>query len=247
MVVIDLDNRATYADLFDKILYAKEVWPILESDFRGSQEKLGELCAEPDCIHDPLLKKLQSDCEHLFHKTYSHVTAYHSCRTDDSKKYFQYGLLTATPERLEAMAREKLAGQEDLEKGIVDAKTYFNAFGDSVHMFISAEFADVDYLKKGSLYLRKVGGRSAGEGGCKDKPVFVKCRIPVSWLQDVSYVRDYKFLYRYVSSMMSRCIWAKACPNEKYYEGGQTLALFKDIPPENILEILDAGVCVNWR
>ncbi len=247
--MLDLDTTATYANIFDEILYANDVWPVLDSYFNDSHGKIGELFSDTYSINDLFLRKLQHNCENLFLKKYTYVTAYHACCTDSPEQYLQLGLLTATQLRLEAKAREIFFGMVGLEEAIIGARSYFTSYGDSLHMYISAEFAAIEYLEKGCFYLRRVAADLGGEERLmrQGKPVFVKCKIPVSWLQDSCFGREYRFLYRYVSSLMRRCIWARACPSERYCEPPETLAIFKAVPPDNVLEILDASVCNNWR
>ena len=248
--MLDLDTPATYAGIFDKILYADDVWPVLDSYFKDRKGEIGELFVDPASIKDLFLKKLQHNCEDLFRKKYTYVTAYHACRTTDPKQYRLLGLLTATQERLEAKAREIFAGKDGLEEALSKEKSYFDAYGGQVHMYISAKFAAVDYLDGGSLYLRKVAAKLGGEGRLKrqDKPFFVKCKLPFSWLQfSSSFWGEHRFLYRYIAALMSECIFEKVSPGDKYLYWNETLAISKDIPPENVLDILDADVCINWK
>ncbi|MFA5499995.1 MAG: hypothetical protein WC404_02830 [Candidatus Omnitrophota bacterium] len=249
LTTLDLDTPSTYAGIFHKILYAEDVWPVLDSYFKDGHGKIEELFANPDNIKDPFLKKLQHNCEDLLRKKYDYVTAYHACRTNDPEQYCRFGLLIASQERLEAKAREIFTGIGGLEKAISEAKSYLDAYGGSVHMYISAEFADIDYLDKGSFYLRKVGANLGGEGRLErqGKSFFVKCRIPLSWLSGSSPFGEHKFLYLYVAALMRRCIWVKAYPDEKYRDWPQPLAVFKAIPPENVLAVLGAEVCISWR
>lgn len=247
--ILDLDTPATYIGILDETIYAEDVWPVLESYFKDKQGKIGELFVDTASIKDPFLKKLQHSCEDLFRKRYNYVTAYHACRTNDPEQYRKFGLLTASQERLEAKAREIFFGKEGLEEAISKEKSYFEAYGGQVHMYISAKFAAIDYLEKGSLYLRKV----AAELGTEDclerqgKSVFVKCKLPLSWLQfSSSFWGEHRFLYRYTAALIRKCIWAKAFPDEEC-EDCETLAVSKDIPPENVLAILDAEVCINWK
>jgi len=106
LTTLDLDTPATYAGIFDEILYADDVWPGLNNYFNDRQGKINELFADPASINDSFLKKLQYNCENLFRKKYDHVTAYHACRTNDPEQYRRLGLLIASQERLEAKARE---------------------------------------------------------------------------------------------------------------------------------------------
>jgi hypothetical protein len=250
LTTLDLDTPATYAGIFDKIIYAEDIWPVLDSYLKDNTGMIGELFADPININDPFLKELQYICEGLFRKRYTYVVAYHACRTTEPEQYRRLGLLTVTQERLEPKAREIFAGEEGLEEAISKEKSYFVGYGGQVHMYMSAKFAAVDYLEGGSLYLRKVaadlGAEERLEG--RGKPVFVKCKLPLSWLQfSLSYWGEQRFLYCYVAALISECIFAKVSPDDKYMYFNGTLAVVKDIPPENVLAILDAGVCINWK
>jgi hypothetical protein len=246
--ILDLDAPTTYTGIFDKIICSEDVWPRLESYLNDNQGGIGELFADSDSIKDPFFKELQRDCENLFRKKYGHVVAYHACRTNDPEQYFRFGLLSASQKRLETKAREVFASKEGLEEAISKEKSYFKAYEGQVHMYVSAKFAAIDYLDKGSMYLRKVAVNIGGDLERQGKPVFVKCKVPLSWLQaSSSYWGEFRFLYRYVAALMSECIFAKVSPDDKYMYFNETLAVFKDIPPENVLAILDANVCVNWK
>lgn len=242
---LDLDDSSTYAGIFDGILYADDIWPILKDDFNNRQEIFSK---NPEDITNPKIKNLRYKCDEVFKKSYICVMAYHACRTDDPEQYRRLGLLTATQERLEAKAREIFAGIEGLEEAISKEKSYINAYKGQVHMYVSAKFAAIDYLDKGSMYLRRVAVNIGGDIEKQGNPFFVKCKIPLSWLQFLSsYWGELSFLYCYVVALMSECILAKISPDDKYIYFNETLAVSKDIPPENILEILPAEVCINWR
>lgn len=244
---LDLDDPLTYAGIFDEILYADDVWPILEDDFNDRQEIFSE---NPEDITNPNIKDLRYKCDEVFKNNYIYVMAYHACRTNDPEQYRRLGLFTATQKRLEAKAREIFAGIEGLEEAISKEKSYIDAYGGQVHMYISAKFAAIDYLDKGSLYLRKVAANFGAER-CLEKqgkPVFVKCKLLLSWLQfSSSFWGERMFLYLYVTTLMRRCIWAKAYPNEKCQDFSETLAICQAIPPENVVSILNADICDNWK
>lgn len=250
LTTLDLDTPTTYVGIFEKILYADDIWPRLDSYLKDNTGKIGELFADPVSINDPFLKELQHSCEDLFRKRYTYVAAYHACRTTDPEQYRRLGLLTVTQERLEPKAREIFVGKEGLEEAISKEKSYFVGCGGQVHMYISAKFAAIEYLDKGSMYLRRVAAELGGERRLErqGKPVFVKCKLPLDWLQASSaFWGECRFLYRYVAALISECIFAKVSPDDKYMYFNETLAVFKDIPPENVLAILDAEVCVNWK
>ncbi|MCF7887658.1 MAG: hypothetical protein K9L76_00110 [Candidatus Omnitrophica bacterium] len=242
--ILDLDDPSTYAGIFDEILYADDIWPILKEDFNGQQEIFNQ---NPENIINPDIKNLRYKCNEVFKKNYICVMAYHACRTNNPEQYRQFGLLTALPERLEPKAREIFAGKEGLEKAISKEKSYFDAHGGQIHMYISAKFAAIEYLDKGSMYFRRVGYNIGGDFKGQGKPVFVKCKLPLSWLQFFSsYWGKQRFLYRYVVALMSECILVKINPDNKHMYFNETLAVSKDIPSKNVLAILPAEVCINW-
>lgn len=246
---LNFDDPLTYAGIFHDILYAKNVWPDLNNYFNDPRGKINELFSDPADINDHFLKKLQCDCETLFRKEYDYVTAYHACRTNDPEQFRRFGLLMASQERLEEKAREIFDGMGGLEKAISEAKSYFKAYAGSVHMYISAQFASIDYLDKGSMYLRKVAAKLGGEERLErqGKPAFVKCKLPLSWLRGSSPFGKHSWLHLYVAALMRRVIWAKASPNDKYEEFPETLAIFQTIPSGNIGPILNADVCDRWK
>jgi hypothetical protein len=244
---LDLDDPLTYAGIFDEILYAEDVWPILEDDFNDHQEIFNK---NPEDITNSNIKNLRYKCDEVFKKNYIYVMAYHACRNNDPEQYRRLGLLTATQERLEAKAREIFAGIERLEEAISEAKSYFDAYAGSVHMYISAQFAAIDYLDKGSLYLRKVAVNLGAERHLErqGKPIFVKCKLPLSWLQaSSSFWGEYRFLHLYITSLIRRGIWVKAYPDEKYQDFPESLSIFQAIPPDNVVSVLEADVCDNWK
>jgi hypothetical protein len=244
--ILNLDDPSTYVGIFDEILYADNVWPLLKEDFNGQQEIFSK---NPKDITNPKIKNLRYKCDEVFKKSYICVMAYHACRTNNPEQYRRLGLLTATQERLEAKAREIFAGTEGLEEAISKAKSYFDAYEGSVHMYVSAKFAAIDYLNKGSLYLRKVAVElDAGE--CLERqgePVFVKCKLPLSRLHfSSSFWGKSNFLYLYVGALIRRCIWAKAYPDEEYQGFSDAFAVSQAVPPENV-EIIKADACDNWK
>lgn len=247
--VLDLDAPETYAGIFEKILYADDVWPILDRYFKDGHGKIDELFCDPVTIKDPLLRKLQHDYEELFCKKYSYVVGYHACRTTDPEQYRRTGLLIASRERLEARAREIFAGKEGLEGAIINAGSYFDGYDGQIHMYNSAKFAGIEYLESGSFYLRRVAAEIGGEERLErqGRPFFVKCRIPLSWLRDKTPFGEHNFLPSYVAALMRRCVWAKASPDEEFEDWPGTLAVLKPVPPENVLKILDADICINWK
>ena len=252
-MTLDLDDRSTYADEYKQILYAEDVWSLLEEDFNGRPSiLLQELLSDPADIRDPFIKDLHAKCDAVFRENYSNVITYHACRILDPEEYFKVGLLTSSRERLIAKARGIFAGIQNLDEAIEEADVYFRLYDGSISMYISARFAANEYLIKGSHYLRMVAANLGSEAeerlsyeNDRRKPVFVKCKIPVSWLEDTT--NKYSFLYHYNAFLVRRFIWEKANGQEEYYEPPETLAVFKAIPPENIESILNPEICVNWR
>jgi len=251
-ITLDLDDRSTYVDEYKQILYAEDVWSILEEDFHSKfQRILQELYNAPADIRDPFIKDLYTKCDVVFRKRYSHVIAYHACRILDPGEYFKAGLLTSTRERLIAKAREIFAGIQNLDEAIAEADVYFRSYDGSISMYISAMFAANEYLINGSHYLRMVAARlrvaedRLSYENNKRKPVFVKCKIPLPWLEDSN--KEYHFLYKYNASLIRRFIWEKANSHEEYEESPETLAIFRAVPPENIEAILSPEICLNWR
>jgi hypothetical protein len=254
-MVLDLDSRSTYANEYENILYSKNVWPILENDFNNKSSSLfQELFNDPADIRDPFIKDLYYKCDEIFRINYSHVIAYHACRILHLDEYIKYGLLASSQVRLKAKAQEIFAGICGFDKAFAEADSYFRLYDDSVSMYISAEFAPIEYLNKGSHYLRMVAANLGLEAekrlsyeNNRRKPFFVKCKIPVSWLEDAAITKQYSFLYRYNASLMRRLIWKRASKHEQYNEAPETLVIFKDIPPKNIESILSPEICVNWK
>lgn len=243
--------RSTYTSEYKQILYAEDVWPILRDDFNSRHELLQELFNDPADIRSPFIRELQRKCDEVFRKTYTHVIAYHGCRILDPDEYLKLGLLTSSRARLEAYAKKVFAGLENLERALTEAAVYFKTYDESISMYISAEFAAADYLEKGSHYLRMVAANLRREAeerleNSRRKPYFVKCKIPIAWLEDPTIVKELLWLYKYNASLMGRFIWDKANIHEAYDEPPETLIIFKDIPPENIEAILPPGICVNW-
>ncbi len=250
---LDLDASSSYANEYRQILYNEDVWPVLEDDFNGTNKMLQELLNNPADIRNPFLKDLQRKCDEVFRKNYTHVLAYHACRTVDPDAYRRLGLLTSSKERLEAKAKEIFAGLENLERALSEAEVYFRLYDESISMYISAEFASTEYLTGGSHYLRMVAANLGSKAEerllhehARGKPVFVKCKIGVSWLEDPAIVKECAWLYRYNASLIRRFIWARAKSGERYEEIPQTLVVFKAIPPEDIEAILNPEVCTNW-
>lgn len=249
---LDLDDAIAYLHNFDKILYAQHVWPKLEDDFHGNCQMLQELLNDPANIRTPFLKDIQKQCEEEFKRKYDNLVAYHARRTTDSTSYLRSGLLTSSSGRLESLAKEIFAGIGNLEQALEEASVYFLTYDESISMYLSAKFAATEYLNNGSHYLRMVVANLNAEAQqrldrdrARARPVFVKCIIPIFWLKDPAIIKNYNFLYRYIASLMRRCIWAKAS-SEKYTESPEVLVVFKSVPPENIVSVLEAEVCLNW-
>jgi hypothetical protein len=252
--VLDLDTPASYINKFDHILYAKNIWPTLYDDFKNGHSMYDEFLGEPNLIQNRLAKELQGKCGEVLRANYTHVMAYHACRTADPEQYRRLGLLSASQERRHAMARRVFTGIEDLDKALLEADGRYKTYEDSISMYISARFASTEYLHKGSHYLSMVVGNLAAQGNERllseyknTKPFFVQCKIPVSWLEDSDIVKDYVRFHLYVGAVMRRYIWAKINVHQEYEESYETLGVFRDIPPENIGKILESSVCVNWQ
>ncbi|MCF7869891.1 MAG: hypothetical protein K9M01_02095 [Candidatus Omnitrophica bacterium] len=249
--ILDLDDPSTYAEEYKQILYPEEILPILKDDFEGPQEIFKK---SPEDVTNPTIKKLRYKCDEVFKRNYVYVMAYHACRTTDPNEYCRLGLLTSSRERLEAKARDIFTGIQNLDRAISEAATYFRLYDESISMYTSAKLASATYLNEGSHYLRMVAANLGREGEQRlsiksqgSKPIFVKCKIPVSWFEDVAIVKQYSKLYLYRTSLIRKFIWDRIYSGESYVGFPESLVVFKAISPEDIVSILSADVCDNWR
>lgn len=252
--ILDLDVPETYAHNFTHILNNNSLWPALSDDFEGTRFIYNDLGSKPEYVKHPVAKDLQDRCAEELRRCYSHVMAYHSCLTDDPKQYHQAGLLSASPEWLHTMAKKIFDGISGLDEALLEAdKKYLNVYKGSLSFYISGKFAATEYLNKGSLYLRHVEAELglAGEKRLLDsykhrKPVFVKCKVPVSWLEDPVIAKDYTWLHPYTAGVTRRCIWAKVNKEKEYWENPDAFTIFSAISSANVESIIGAESCVNW-
>ncbi len=259
--ILDLDTPIPDKILkaYEAILHADDILPILQKNISiGIWPGYYSNNNIPSDLKDKEKKvfmDVQCECEQVFHKNYTHVIAYHACRTDDPAQYRRNGLLISSRKRLEAFAKEIFMGCSDLDKAIVRAGSrYFGTYEGSLSMHISGKFACTEYLNKGSHYLRLVAVELGLEGNHKLKqfykettPYFVKCKMPIGWLEDATVAKGRLDRYQYNASLMRRVICAKIEKHEEYLESSESILIVESISAENIEDIIPPNCCLQWR
>ena len=254
--ILDLDNLSNYEKRFEHIIYRNEFCQKLVEDYHGAREIYNQFSAESQYISEAIVNDLQCECSKFLFENYSHVTGYHACRTNDSSKYKEQGLVSASKEFLYNMVKEIVEDDKGLSNTLekINGERYGIYIG-SISMYISAKFASPEYLTKGSHYLRMVGYELNSEAQEKlrkyhqqTEPKFVKCKIPILWFKNSEYIKSYREPYLlYVGSIIRRYIHALSGDQNQYEEDPESILIFKDIPPEDIEEILDADACLHWN
>jgi hypothetical protein len=245
VTILDLDKPATWDDSIRRVVYADNTWPALLTAVRGECEKYRELHHAPQYVADPLIKTLRTQCEGLIRTHYSHFAAYHACRTLDPNKYRQLGILTSSRERLTAQARDLFGGIPNLAAALNACDSYFETYNGSVSLYATALFAPTCYLST-SHYLAMVA-RELGpvaqdrleRHNSRGRPFFIKCILPLAWLDDLNIVRD-PSLHLYSTSLIKKLTVMKSDNIENYPDTPFALVMFRPVPPDCVDSVVEA-------
>jgi len=254
MKYLDLDNPSSYENIFDHIICKDDVVLKLVDDYYNSHEIYDQLSCNPHDLSDPFVSNLQDQFIRILCDEYSHIIAYHSCRTKDPNQFIEKGLISASKEFLHDLSKQVFDVDKGLETAMALADECYNTYFESISMYVSAKFASAEYLVKGSHYLRMVAANlRGGEERLKQDhaqriPVFVKCKMPVFWLNDTEYIKSYVTPYvLYTGALARRYIYSKSSDYLEYGETYQSIGVYKSIQPENVESILTADVCLDWK
>lgn len=196
MKIIDLDDKTSWAKLYDDFLRNDSAWrSIRDVMAKDNEDEKNSIFSEfenriehvksPDIIS--LRHRLTDHCKSLF----THAVAYHACRPIDIDSYMHVGISPADPCKLEHLAKSIFDNDSDVEAAIKDMGTeYLNHGCGKIGLFMSRsgslESGYRHYLKYGSEFLKSVASRlgdwAVEQLSSRGNPTLFKCAIPLLWL-----------------------------------------------------------------
>jgi hypothetical protein len=245
MSVLDLDNPSSWAAEIRGLITGHPAWERLLSDYTGPCRLYQELHNAPGCVDDTQIEELRFLCEDALRIRYACVSAYHACRTRDPSQYQRRGLLSSTRGRLTDLARRLFEGVEGLDGALAACDSYFRTYDGTLSLYTTARFAPVCYLK-GSHYLHTVarewgveGVRRFNEECMRGVPMFVRCCLPIGWLDDLHIVRDPE-IHQYSTSLIKKLIGMTIHGYEHSPDSPSALILRCDVGPEYVTDLIPA-------
>ena len=249
--LLDLDDPATWHHDLHDLVYAPGTWEILLADFQGPCSLYSEIGNLPQNIRSPIARLLRDQCENTLRTHYTHVTVYHACRTTDPNQYLQNGILTSSRERLIPKANVIFQGIQRLDEALAASDSYFDSYGGTVSLYTTAKDAPRDYLS-GSHYLMMVErelmnlDREAGieatrrlsEEHNNGQSIFVKCHLPITWLNNLEIVRTPE-LPQYSITLLKKLIGMRAENRDHYPYDPGALIVKRPLGPELLSGILE--------
>ncbi len=246
---LNLDDPSTWSDELRKLVYTDQTWAILINDYNGSCEKFQELDFSPESLADPIVCSLRNQCEEIIRRQYETFSVFHASRTEHPNDYLKLGILTSSEERLTAQARELFNGIPNLDEAFSNCSAYFQAYEGSVSLY-TTRYVSTCYLSY-SHYLTMVAGKLGPEAQARldqknqaGESVFIKCHLPISWLDDRSIVRD-PSIWHLSSSLLRKLIVTKAEGKENYADTPSALVVFCPVPPDNVISIISVEPITN--
>lgn len=255
---LDLDDPSTYQDVLDGV-FTQEVLSRLIDDYTQSRELFDKIASDscdwyPDDPDRHFVESLQNEVKKVLLNKYSYIVAYHSSRVVNQDKYLNTGIKIASKDFLHNLVKGIVELGDDVERALCTADETYQTYHNTISMYISAEYAGIDYLKNGSLYLRKVASNLPNGKGDKisdfiksGDPVFIKCKVLMQWLLDSRYVgapRSPQLLY--IAAILRRYIHRISRISKRYEEVEGFILLRSPIPPTDILGIEPASKCWLW-
>jgi hypothetical protein len=237
--LLDLDLKESWHSDFKDLVYSQEVWHQVEAKFATGQEQgssfLSQFTYADDSLDDHLVRFLRQNGREILLARYSHVAGYHGCRPKDPTSYTSKGILPSNTEALISEARSLFVGIEGFDEALQDIKEwYLNHNEGKVGLLFSALRAQEDHnpYVRGSELIRGLANRlgeiaksrHAGTG----KPMFIKCAIPVGWLDTHT---TFATSGAYSNWVLEELIRMRKWPHDNFIgcEGGYMLT--RAVPP----------------
>ncbi len=247
-VSLNLDDPNTWVSDFSKIIYLKENWSYIDSNFKNKDYPWGKILDQfgyrVECIKDNKVLKMTSMANDILKSKYDNVVGYHGCRVSDKKSYLDYGILPSDPQKLIQYAKNLFGESREFENALheLEDTNYISHNENKIGLLLSAKWAkhvNNDHAK-GSEFIRAIANR-LGTDALKiyfksGKPTLIKCLIPVDWLDKFT---TYSMSNSYSKEVLRQLSMAKLYPEdlEPNITGG--FMVTKKIPHENIVEFID--------
>lgn len=198
----------------------------------------------PENISNPVINYFHEVGSKILSKRYTHVAAYHGCRPKKIDTYKQNGILPSNVNLLLKEIRTLFSDFSLLEGAIKDiGPEYLEHNHGKIGLLVSATWAksENNEYSNGSELIRAIVNRLGPNAATRfyrtGKPTWIKCAIPLNWLD---YETTFPIRWCYIANVFSGVIRQKMWPNEKLDYFDQGFLLKKAIPSENILEFIDA-------
>ncbi len=258
--VLDLDSSDSFDENFIKIVYDPKVIDIIRKDRHQSNEIIQGLHSTGGDDDNDFVHNLRSQIDETIRQKYTHVAAYHGCRIEESAEYNKYGLQPSTKKLLFKKAKDIFVNQKKIDSVLNKTFSQYGlGYDGTISFYTTAKYAPITYLN-GSHYLRIVASELGSQAEQQLKlyhqkciPAFIKCFIPIKWLDDQSFIKIHygvnipTYIPYYSSTLLRILISKKIDVSKGYGEAYDGLVLLASIPPEDI-EILKAeDVCETWQ
>lgn len=252
MTILDLDDSSTWDKAFNEFIRNDPYWNSIESalsreiddDFNTIIQGLENSI---EFVESKEIISLRQRCTDFLERNYTHVAAYHACRTANIESYLTSGITPADTNKLIEAAKLFFDDADSVEEVVNKMKAehygkeYFEHGHDKIGFFKTRDgsLKDSHYLEYGSeLYqciARRLGGAAIQKMASQGTPTLIQCSLPITWLDEYT---TFPMLHSYALAPVEHIILSIRKPNERFPILGAFM-LKRSVPKEFIINIID--------
>ena len=252
MIILDLDNITTWDKIYDEFIRNDPYWSTIKSAIsKESDDEFNKIIQglenSIEYVESKELISLGQRCTDNFKKNYTHVAAYHACRTMSLDSFLRNGIIKANTNNLIEEAKIYFNDSDAVEEIINKMKTehygeeYFEHGRDKIGFFISRDgsLKDSHYLEYGSELFQCIANR-LGDGAIQKMsnqgtPTLIQCSLPIIWLNEFT---TFPMMHNYALAPLEQLILRLRKPKERFSILGAFM-LKRSVPKEFIIETID--------
>ena len=252
MTILDLDDETTWGSVFGEYIKSDPYWNSIETalskdtddDFNSIIQGLENRI---ECVESKELISLRERSASFLKNNYTHVAAYHACKTLNLDSYLINGIAPANTNRLIEEAKLFFDDADAVEEVINKMKTehygseYFEHGRDKVGFFQTRDgsLKDSHYLEYGSeLYqciARRLGEQAIQRMANQGTPTLIQCSLPITWLDEYT---TFPMLHSYALAPVEQIILRIRKPEERFPIVGAFM-LERSVPKDFIINTID--------
>jgi len=248
--LFDIDDQSTWYEIYDSHVRNDPYWDVIEKAILSNKDDdfykiMIELDDREEEVASSEILSLRQRCTEQFKKTYTHVTAYHACRTTNIDSYLNQGVIPSNPESIIEQAKTIFNHSTAVDEAIKDiGNTYLDHGRQKIGFFVS-KTGSIDpgynrYLKYGSELLSAIANR-LGNGAfhkisTEGTPTLIKCALPISWICKHT---TFPMIQSYAKIPLVQLLIQLRWPDKHGDSIRGAFLLTRSVPKEYILDTID--------